>query len=46
MGDMAFAIASSIPPASLVVAVSEVTKAAWDLLHAKDNSPEKSQAKF
>ena len=46
MGDMAFAIASSIPPASLVVAVSEVAKAAWDMFQAKDNSPEKSQAKF
>lgn len=46
MGDMVFAIASSIPPASLVVAVSEVAKAAWDMFQAKDNSPEKSQAKF
>ena len=43
---MVFTIASSIPPASLVVAVSEVAKAAWDMFQAKDNSPEKSQAKF
>ena len=46
MGDMVYAIASSIPPLSFVVAVSEVTKAAWDLYVAKDNSPEASQAKF
>ena len=46
MGDMVYAVASSIPPLSFVVAVSEVTKAAWDLYGAKDNSPEASQAKF
>ena len=43
---MVFTIAFSIPTASLVVAVSEVAKAAWDMFQAKDNSPEKSQAKF
>lgn len=46
MGNMAYAVASSIPPLSLVVAVSEVAKAGWDLYNAKDNSPEASQAKF
>jgi hypothetical protein len=45
MGDMAYAVASSIPPLSLVVAVSEVAKAAWDLLNAKSRA-ESSQAKF
>ena len=46
MGDMAYAVASSIPPFSLAVAASEVAKAGWDLYNAKDNSPEASQAKF
>lgn len=46
IGDMAYAIASSIPPLSLAVAASEVAKAGWDLYNAKDNSPEASQAKF
>ncbi|MCO6524281.1 MAG: hypothetical protein J6562_04575 [Candidatus Schmidhempelia sp.] len=46
MGDMAYAVASSIPPLSLAVAASEVAKAGWDLYNAKDNSPEASQAKF
>ncbi|MCO6516320.1 MAG: hypothetical protein J6586_07465 [Snodgrassella sp.] len=45
MGDMAYAVASSIPPLSLAVAVSEVAKAAWDLLNAKSRA-ESSQAKF
>jgi len=46
MGEMAYAVASSIPPLSLAVAASEVAKAGWDLYNAKDSSPEASQAKF
>ncbi|OCL19162.1 hypothetical protein [Gilliamella sp. wkB171] len=45
MGDMAYAVASSIPPLSLAVAVSEVAKAAWDLLNSTSRA-ESSQAKF
>lgn len=45
MGDMAYAVASSIPPLSMVLAVSEVVKAAWDLLNSKSRA-EISQAKF
>lgn len=45
MGDMAHAVASSIPPLSLAVAVSEVAKAAWDLLNSTSRA-ESSQAKF
>lgn len=45
MGDMAYAVASSIPPLSLAVAVSEVAKAAWDLFNSTSRA-ESSQAKF
>lgn len=45
MGDMAYAVASSIPPLSLAVAASEVAKAAWDLFNAESRA-ESSQAKF
>ncbi|PIT21062.1 hypothetical protein BGI36_07175 [Snodgrassella communis] len=43
--DLAAAVASSIPPASFVIATAEVAKAAWDLHEAKTNH-EALEAKF